>query len=379
MTALLADIEIPNYKETYHVLIVDDNEMDREYFSSLLEKSTDAEFEITTAASLKEAMNFISRTEGINAILLDYQLTDGTAEDLIKELSGHPESPAIIVFTGFNDNSKALDLLLMGAHDYLDKSKVTNDNLYRAVRFGIERSRGLHLKQQLLSERQLNSMQSDFISIISHDFKNPIHVINSSVEVIRKKISSHLSVIEKYLVNITTSTARMDHMLDMTAEFATFNPNTLKVKAVSSSLYTLTNQEINRFQSLHPTRDFLVGSSLAIIPNVMIDPKLCGQVLQNVIGNAVKFSQEDKPINFLFTVTTDSVMLQVQDHGIGIPATELDKITQKFYRASNSADMNGTGMGLYLVRSLMKLMKGKFQIQSREGKGTVVTLTFPRA
>ena len=365
-------------EENYHVLVVDDDDADCVIIQHLLEKDEKRNFQLTFRQSLEKARNFIHSGHKVDCILLDYNLSDGTADMLIQEIVILPSHPAIVVLTGESSEQKGINLLHMGAHDYLNKQYVTTEGLSRAIRFSIERARPVTLKQQLQQEQQYNNLQSDFISILSHELKNPIHVINNSVNIVRRKIENNLHIVDKYLTNITSSTARMDTLLNKTAEYASFDPASVEIKSQKLSIYELIIAEIDRFHALYPTREFSIGSSLAVIPNIIADRDFCEQILQNIISNAVKYSPDDRPINFLFSVDEQMVTLQIQDHGRGIPKEDLAKIGQKFYRASNSGDVSGTGMGVYLVQSLMLAMRGRFQIQSREGAGTVITLAFPR-
>ncbi|MCI5050616.1 MAG: hybrid sensor histidine kinase/response regulator [Rickettsiales bacterium] len=367
----------PTSTDQFHILLVDDDEMDREYYANLLSSDDHYSYDYETASSLKEAQAKLRDEVPYDCVLLDYSLGDGTGEDLLHELRGRPDAPAIVVFTGQTDQEKGLNLLRMGAHDYIDKAKVNKDMLSRAIRFGIERARGSKLMHALQAEQKVSELQSDFISIITHEFKNPIHVINNSVHFVRKKASDHLDAIDKYLTNIDSSTGRMENLLQQTAEFAKFDPAALKVEPEQFCLYTTLQQMIEQYEASYRDREFCLGSSLSIIPEVYTDRRYCEQIVDNIIGNAIKYSPDGTSVNFLLTADETHLHLQVQDHGRGIPEKDLEQIGKKFFRASNVEGVSGTGLGLYLVQSLMPILNGRFEIKSRENFGTVITLSFP--
>jgi len=283
------------------------------------------------------------------------------------------------VFTGQTDSQEGLNMLRLGAHDYLDKSHVNKDNLSRSIRYGIERAKGYRLQQALHSEQQMSHIQSDFISVVSHEFKTPINTINHSTHAIKQAVKDQLKTVGGYISNIGASNARMDRLVEQMTRFSTFDPSQLSVNRKAFSLFDELQKQIDQFEKKHPDREFRIGCSLADMPQVYTDKRLCNQILEHVIENAVKFSKGEENINFLFSTFESAISLQIQDHGRGIPEDELSQIGNKFFRASNSEDTHGAGMGLYTVRLLMPVLSGDFHIQSRENVGTVVTLTFPLA
>jgi signal transduction histidine kinase len=107
------------------------------------------------------------------------------------------------------------------------------------------------------------------------------------------------------------------------------------------------------------------------------DKKLLRNILINLLSNAAKFSQEDSPIEI--TVKTDpaTTMLTVKDHGIGISEKDQEHLFNMFYRASNVTNIQGTGLGLHIVKRYLDLMNGTVNLQSALGKGTAITITFP--
>lgn len=364
--------------EEFNILLVDDDDTDRDYYSELLRSNEDYVCKQLVASSLREARHLINANDNIDCVLLDHKLRDGMSDEFLQEIKQRQDAPAVLVFTSYGSKEKALQLLRLGADDYLDKRSITRDMLSRCIRYGIERARGERLLQRFKAEQETNRMQSDFISILSHEFKNSIHVIGQSVSLIRKKMADQIGQIDQYLGNISSSASQMNHLLDQSAEFASFNPQKVKVDLQTNNLYIMLLRDIERYQTLYPDRQFHLAGMNEQAPDIMVDNALYRQVIDNVVSNAVKYSEPAKPVNFLMAIGQEYVSIRVQDYGCGIPKQDVKKVGQKFFRASNVGVIEGTGMGLYITRSMMELMQGKHMIESREGVGTVVTLSFKR-
>jgi len=101
-------------------------------------------------------------------------------------------------------------------------------------------------------------------------------------------------------------------------------------------------------------------------------------VLQNLIDNAVKYTQEDDTVEIRAHENRDQVMIEVADSGIGIPENELENIGSELYRAKNSRGIPGYGLGLSIVKTIMKRLEGEFVIRSKEDAGTVVSIQLPK-
>jgi signal transduction histidine kinase len=100
-------------------------------------------------------------------------------------------------------------------------------------------------------------------------------------------------------------------------------------------------------------------------------------ILINLLSNAAKFSQEDSPIDISVKSGTELITLMVRDHGIGISEKDQEHLFNMFYRASNVTNIQGTGLGLHIVKRYLDLMNGTVNLHSKLGKGTSITITFP--
>jgi signal transduction histidine kinase len=109
------------------------------------------------------------------------------------------------------------------------------------------------------------------------------------------------------------------------------------------------------------------------------DAKLLFQVFSNILSNAIKYSPNGARIEVAMTGTADEIAVVISDHGIGIPAGDLDRVFERYHRGGNVSGIVGTGVGLYLVKMVVDLHHGTVDVQSREGDGSRFTIGLPRA
>ena len=113
------------------------------------------------------------------------------------------------------------------------------------------------------------------------------------------------------------------------------------------------------------------------IDDFYTDKRLMKNIMLNLISNAIKFSPDDGVIEISCTNTTGQVVLSVKDSGIGISKEDQEHLFERFFRARNAANIQGTGLGLHIVSKYIELLNGKIELQSEENNGTIFTITIP--
>jgi two-component system OmpR family sensor kinase len=123
-----------------------------------------------------------------------------------------------------------------------------------------------------------------------------------------------------------------------------------------------------------------IAERFAAEPALMAgDAKLLFQVFSNILSNAIKYSPNGARIEVAMAETADEITVVISDHGIGIPADDLDRVFERYHRGGNVSGIVGTGVGLYLVKMVVDLHRGTVEVQSREGEGSRFTVRLPRA
>jgi signal transduction histidine kinase len=114
-----------------------------------------------------------------------------------------------------------------------------------------------------------------------------------------------------------------------------------------------------------------------LVTKVLLDPKMMRQILDNLISNAIKYSPDKSEILFETKCVDDKILIKVQDHGIGIPKEDQQKLFEPFYRAGNVGSISGTGLGMAIIKNSVELHGGTLQLESEENKGTTIKIELP--
>jgi len=228
-------------------------------------------------------------------------------------------------------------------------------------------------------------LKSTFISMTTHEFRNPLTAILSSHELLRD-YSERLSPTARAetLSAIETAARRMVSLLDQVltlgradAKLLVFNPSPLNLASFcrqlqEEALAGLTPQANADGALLIATLE--IGEKL-----VFADEKLLRHILGNLLSNAIKYSPNGKSAHFHIQRDGRGLVFTVQDQGIGIPADELPHLFGNFHRASNVGDIPGTGLGLSIVKRAVECHCGSIAVESELGRGTRFTVCIPQS
>ncbi len=235
------------------------------------------------------------------------------------------------------------------------------------------------LRTALLKEKEVNDLKTSFVSMVSHEFRTPLAVIQSSVEIVThygerltdERKSQHLAKVAPQVKHLT---GLLDEVLILSKAGTVglpFNPIPVELDALCGGLVEnaqLTTEK-HRIQ-------------FSIIPNdhpaVLADPKLLTQSINNLLSNAIKYSPDGGTIWLDVVIEQEEIIFHVKDEGIGIPADDQKRMFEIFHRAGNVGTIAGTGLGLAIVRGFMDAHGGSINFETRIGEGTTFTLSIPK-
>ncbi|MAK60331.1 MAG: hypothetical protein CMK09_05085 [Ponticaulis sp.] len=238
-------------------------------------------------------------------------------------------------------------------------------------------NQSLELEKALAAERELNKMQTEFVSMASHEFRTPLTIIDGVARRLEKRAErwSPDDIREK-AQSIRTTVKRMTMLVERTLDASRLSSGRIKLTPETFGLRELATEVCQRQRDLAPSHK--IDVDLENFPETLFgDARLMDNVFTNIISNAVKYSGESKYVKVTGTEEGDYAVLKVRDHGVGIPKTELPKIFQRFFRASTSTGIPGTGIGLNLVKSLVDMHYGTVELDSVEGEWTEFTVRLP--
>jgi PAS domain S-box-containing protein len=233
------------------------------------------------------------------------------------------------------------------------------------------------LSEALDKERQLNEIKSRFVSMASHEFRTPLSTVLSSASLLTKYTrSEEQEKRDRHIEKIKNSVRHLNDILEDFLSLGKLDEGKVTVQARSFALGDLLSEILEEMRGLaRPRQEIRLLSDKPV--EIVSDPKLIKHIMINLVSNALKFSPEDRPVAIEFNQTGDRVVIQVQDHGIGIPEEDKPHLFSSFFRAGNATNIPGSGMGLHIVKRYVELLQGTIQVKSELGRGTCFSLNFP--
>jgi PAS domain S-box-containing protein len=234
------------------------------------------------------------------------------------------------------------------------------------------------LLKALEREKQLSQLKSNFVSMVSHEFRTPLGIIQSSTELLRDFFQRmQPAEREEQLESIIRNTRRMAGMMEevlvlsrLDAGKLDFNPTALDVGAFC---HRVVDEVLSTTHHRCPVN--LVIKPLA--SDARADERLLGHIFTNLLSNAVKYSEPGTTVRFVLEQNRMNLVGTILDEGVGISEEDQEKLFTAFHRGSNVGTRPGTGLGLVLVKRCAELHGGKVQISSALGKGTSVVVALP--
>lgn len=233
------------------------------------------------------------------------------------------------------------------------------------------------LEKALSQEKELNQMQNQFVSMVSHEFRTPLTVIDATARRVERRSDVMPSQeISERMVRIRSSVKRLSGLVERTLDASRLANGAIDYNPVRFDVRQMIDDIIER--QMEETPDAVINLMTDRLPDMMSgDPNLIDHMFSNIVSNAVKYSQDNPFIEVSVKGEDDRLVFTVRDQGVGIPKDELARVTERFYRASTSGGIPGTGIGLNFVSSLVKMHNGCLCIDSEEGAWTEVSINLP--
>jgi PAS domain S-box-containing protein len=233
-------------------------------------------------------------------------------------------------------------------------------------------------RKALDRERELNELKSKFVSIASHEFRTPLSTVMSSAALINQYIERNEVIkVGKHVQRIKSSVNHLTSILNDFLSLGKLEEGRIDVNIESVHLVEFL-KEIK--EEITPT--LKGGQSLEIkchpsIEYLHSDPRILRNILFNLISNASKYSDQDQVIQIECFLDESNVGFAVKDLGIGIPVEDHKHMFDRFFRASNAGNVQGTGLGLNIVKRYVELLHGSISFTSENGKGSIFTVLIP--
>jgi PAS domain S-box-containing protein len=234
--------------------------------------------------------------------------------------------------------------------------------------------------RDITKEKEIDKTKTEFVSLASHQLRTPLSTINWYTEML---LSGDVGVLTedqvKYLKEIYRGSRRMVSLVNALLSVSRMDLGTFVLEPEPTDFAQLIQNVITE-QQFHIGRKMLVVSSTfqESLPLINADPKLLSMVVQNVLSNAVKYTPDEGSIDLTLALTPnkEAIRLTIVDTGYGIPKKQQGQIFTKLFRADNvrEKETEGTGLGLYIAKTIIDNSEGKLWFESEENKGTTFYL-----
>jgi two-component system, sensor histidine kinase and response regulator len=386
------------------ILIVDDTIYNVQLLSLLLMRQG---YKVQKATSGLEALDKVNQ-QLPDIILLDIRMPDINGYEVCTRLKANPVTKdiPIIFISSIEEPSEKVEAFSVGGVDYISKpfqlievlARIeTHLRLCSLQKKLQEQNEQLQLSADVLSrsliqERELSQMKTDFISVVSHEFRTPLTTIQSASELLEYYEWSKEEQVEQ-LHQIQSEVKHMTALMEDVLFLSRSNTNKVKLNLTKFNLLSFCIQLLRQMQRTF-AQDYTLNSSIYIsatstfienphleddLPDLLVkmDDKLLRQILTNLLTNAIKYSPHNKTVDFQITVEQEQVIFVVGDHGIGIPEEDLEDLFAAFHRGKNVGILPGTGLGLSIVKNCIDIHNGSISVESKLDIGTKFTVVLP--
>ncbi len=285
-----------------------------------------------------------------------------------------------------HSNKEELSLIIKQLENQVDKrtqelEKINSDlqeentkRIESQIELNIVKSQ---IEKALANEMELNKLKTKFISMVSHEFRTPLTIIQSATFLLEK--SYERSDEEKFFKNLDKISKSIDTMTDLMENVLNIGKLEHGEIKASKKVFDI-RQEVKNLVENHKSYSKVVKMQLPE-ENVFVDSDkvLCSQIVNNLLSNSIKYSNEKPKIKLKMIADGYSCIITVKDKGIGIAKENINNLTEAFKREDKiSSLVQGTGLGLSIIKHNLELLGGSMNIESELEKGTKVTIKIPR-
>src|SRR6516162_588635 len=234
------------------------------------------------------------------------------------------------------------------------------------------------LLRTLAREKELGQLRSHFVSMVSHEFRTPLGIIQSSAEILEDYLEQLEPAERKHhLQSICNNTRRMAGLMEEVLLIGSLDAGKMEFKATSLELRAFVRRLVDEVLSATGRRCPIKLLLHEIPAPIQADERLLRHIFTNLLTNAVKYSDAGQMVLFEIGCDEGEIVCVVRDQGIGIPEADQEWLFSAFYRGHNVSDRPGTGLGLVIVKRCIDLHRGEIKVESKLAEGTVVTVRLP--
>jgi len=227
---------------------------------------------------------------------------------------------------------------------------------------------------------QANKMKTEFVSIASHQLRTPLSAIRWTLNLISDGRITNPTDMATYLGLVKENNERMIRLVNDLLDVSRVEMGRMAFFPKQTNIYVLIEKIVNASAPFAQANNVTLSMEAPdTLPNVLTDPDKISITIQNLVDNAIKYTKEKGEVKVTLVSDKDFVTIAIKDKGVGIPDSQQKHIFKKFFRSDNVMKNQtvGTGLGLFIARSIVEGNKGKIWFESKEGEGTTFFFTLP--
>jgi two-component system sensor histidine kinase/response regulator len=353
------------------VLVVDDIPKNLQVVGTMLRNAGYAVMPATSGARALEGV----RVQLPDLILLDLMMPDMDGLEVCRQLKADPltQEIPIVFLTASNEMDHLVKGFQAGAVDYVTKPFNPPELLAR-VRTHLELK---HARERL---REMNDEKNEFMGIAAHDLRNPLNVVKGYIEMMREESTMGPEERADLLERMHDATKRMAEMVQNLLDANRIERGELHLTLAPAELSALVRSVVESQRPWATAKEQTVHMESAPAPlNVLVDPTVMVQVMENLVSNAIKYSPLGQRILVRLKKDAQRVRIEVQDEGPGLSAEDQKRLFGKFARlsAKPTGGEHSTGLGLSIVKKMVEAMNGQVRCESELGKGATFIVALP--
>jgi two-component system sensor histidine kinase/response regulator len=354
------------------LLLIDDEEVVLDSCLAILEGG---EHEVALASSGAEGLDKV-RTGAPDLVFVDLKMPGTSGLEVLEEIRALDPTVVCIVFTGFATIGSAVEAMRHGAYDFLAKP-FTPDEFRAMVRRGLEH-RALVVERDAL-RREREALREHFAAIVSHELRSPLAAVQQNLFVTIRELEG--VVTEEQQQRLERMSSRIEGLLGLVTRWlrgfsVDVTPLAESFRPVAIGTPVAIAIESAQTEAVRKAVEIAIDVDPAAV--VLGDEGALTEAFLNVIGNAVKYSREGGRVLVAAEQRDGKVVVSVTDSGVGIPATDLPRIFDPFYRGqAGEHGIAGAGIGLALTRRIVEAHGGSIGATSDPGRGSVFVIELP--
>lgn len=244
----------------------------------------------------------------------------------------------------------------------------------------IEEKGFLIIIHDVTKEKLIEKMKTEFVSVAAHQLRTPLSAIKWTIRMILDGDVGEINEEQRELLEQTyISNERMIRLINDLLDVSRIEEGRLLYDQEDARIEDVLDSVIEASQEMLRNKNMVLEVNKKETPKVKIDKEKIGVVIQNLLENAIKYTEQGGKIKITLDNDEKNVIFKIEDSGVGIPKSQQDRIFTKFFRAENVTRMetNGTGLGLYTTKNIVQAHKGQIWFESEENKGTTFYFTIP--